>query len=173
MQVSWRSKKKKKKKKQKEEATLFTRSLWPFLTIKGTQFCHCWSDLTQFRTHPRFYACHCYLQISWRSNEKQRRYGVHKHIPIVNLWDLSVAIATKVLKQFSENAYASNPPPKIFQFKCVDDDGQRRQPSYKLPRSLRLRWAKKPGRYLAEISYKKWLDIALYQNTVKQCDRCK
>ena len=44
------------------------RRLWPFLTIKGTQLCQCWSDLTSFGTRPRFYAYYCYLQVSWRSN---------------------------------------------------------------------------------------------------------
>ena len=55
---------KKKKKKKPEEATLFTRSIMAILTMKGTYLCHCWSDLTTFRSRLRFHACYCYIQVS-------------------------------------------------------------------------------------------------------------
>ena len=59
-----------------ESLKLIRLKTWPvecsqtILTIKGTQLCHRWSDVIHFQTHPRLYAYHYHLQVSWKSNQK-------------------------------------------------------------------------------------------------------
>ena len=39
------------------------KSMGNFLDLKGSLLRSQWSDLAEIRTHPRFYACPCYLQV--------------------------------------------------------------------------------------------------------------
>ena len=42
---------------------IIIKSMGIFQTLKGSYLCSPWSDLTEFRTRPRYYGCPRYIQV--------------------------------------------------------------------------------------------------------------
>ena len=71
--------------------------------------------LLDFSCRGSFYACSLYLQAWRRSNQKWRRYRSYNIFPIISLWELLVAMETRVLI-WTAPKLAS----EIFKFESVD-----------------------------------------------------
>ena len=84
----------------------------------------------------RFHPCPPYLQASGTSHQNWRSYGDDKLFPIVSLWNLVVAIATKVFIGFSWKAYAINSPPGMLQIR--NDWDQQADPWTEMDRCVSL-----------------------------------
>ena len=68
-----------------------------FSMLKGSKLRCRWSEPAEFRTHASSYVCHSYLQVYKGSDQKQARKRDDALFPIITLWELSVAMETRVL----------------------------------------------------------------------------
>ena len=81
-----------------ESLKLIRLKTWPvecsqaILIIKGTQLCHCWSDLTHFQIHPRFYVS--LLSASFLKIQQTRGPRVMTHSPEWNSYCICRCYAT-------------------------------------------------------------------------------
>ena len=71
-----------------------------------------WSNQAEIRTCPSSHACLRYLQVRIGSDEKQQRKSGDTVFTIITLWELSVAMETRVLIRSGPKPNAANPPPQ-------------------------------------------------------------
>ena len=65
----------------------------------------------EIQTRPSSHACHHYLQVRKGSDEKQPRKSGDTVFSIITLWELSVAMETRVLIRSGTKPNAAFPPP--------------------------------------------------------------
>ena len=88
-------------------------SLWDFFhTLKGSLLRSPWSNPAKFRTHPSSHACYRYLQVWKGSDQKRSRKRDDAVFPIITLWELSVAMETRVQIRSGSKPTEAFPPPQ-------------------------------------------------------------
>ena len=83
-----------------------------FQTLKGSLLNSRWLDLAEFQKPPTSHKCHGYLQVRKWLDEKQPRESGNTVFPITTLWELSVAMETRVLNRSAPKPKAAFPSPK-------------------------------------------------------------